>query len=59
MGRAIMAGGTGAVHVCLSQSEWRGGPQTTRRLLDFLKVGFKNENFIHKQFWKKKTTKTL
>lgn len=52
-----MAGGTGAVLLGRSQSEWRGDPQITRRFLDFLKVGFKNENFIHKQFWRKKTHK--
>lgn len=54
-----MAGGTGAVLLGRSQSEWRGDPQITRRFLDFLKVGFKNENFIHKQFWRKKKHKTL
>lgn len=48
-----------ATHLGMSQTEWRGDPQITRRFLDFLKVGFKNENFIHKQFWRKKTTKTL
>lgn len=54
MGTANMAGGTGATHLGMSQTEWRGDPQITRRFLDFLKVGFKNENFIHKQFWRKK-----
>lgn len=60
MGTAIIAGGTGAIHLGKSQSEGRGDPQITRRFLDFFlffKVGFKNENFIHKPFWRKKKHK--